>query len=123
MLPYTVFFCARDQSLTVIKSLYQFFRAVATRGFLLSSFFSAFYSARGRLDSGILWIWREGEGYTRRTRYRQWLSSRRCIQSNRNCIVPITLFYSDNDLHDEGDSKVMKIDSVFSMFNIRTHMM
>lgn len=51
----------------------------------------------------------------RRTRYRQWLSSRRYIQSNRNCIVPIALFYSDNDLHDEGDiRKQMKIDNVFN---------
>ena len=31
-----------------------------TRGFLLSSFFSAFHPVRGRPDSGILWILRGG---------------------------------------------------------------
>lgn len=60
-----IYFCARvefDRHVYVCEIFVTFF---FVRGILLSLFFYAFYPARGRLDSGIWWIWGEGESYIR----------------------------------------------------------
>lgn len=81
-----------------------------TRGFLLSSFFCAFYPVRGRPDSGILWILRGG------------------VTVDTLSVVAFepTVYSIESDLYSRCSfipsticmTKVTKIDSIFTVLNI-----
>lgn len=114
---HTIFFpCERSSS--VVKSSYRFFRAVATwscgtRGFLLSSFFSAFHPVRGRPDSGILWILRGGGVTVDTLSVVAFEPTVYSIESDlyssaaEHCFIPSTICMT----------KITKIDSIFGVLN------